>query len=64
MCKIDKWLEEWLKQEEKPDEYCIALFAATCWEIWKARCRYVFEGVEVDPFECAAKAMRLVRDFV
>ncbi|XP_028797479.1 uncharacterized protein LOC114752972 [Neltuma alba] len=63
MKRIDLWLDEWLKIKEGPDDYSCALFAIICWEIWKSRCQFVFEGKEVDAIGCVGRAMRMVCDF-
>ncbi|XP_028784473.1 uncharacterized protein LOC114740485 [Neltuma alba] len=63
LSSFGRWLEEWLQMKECPGNDEIALFAGICWGIWKARCKFIFEKVEVDPWLCVAGAMRLVRDF-
>lgn len=63
MVRLDKWLEDWMHRKEGPDEYGWALFAALCWVIWKARCRYIFEHCEVNAVRCVEDAMRLVKEY-
>lgn len=40
-----------------------ALLVAMCWEIWKSRCDFVFNGTKVDPQKTVDKAVCLVNDF-
>ncbi|XP_028765313.1 uncharacterized protein LOC114723286 [Neltuma alba] len=60
--RTDRWLEDWFKSGKKDQDYEKAIFSSICWGIWKARCKYMFEHVDVDALSCVTGALRLVRD--
>ncbi|KAF7825477.1 putative protein phosphatase 2C 65 [Senna tora] len=44
------------------DEKGLLLVASICWEVWKARCDFIFQGVQVDPMKCCLKACSAVME--
>lgn len=63
MFRADKWLEEWLLNNKHVKDYDVTLFTSICWEIWKCRCKFVFENEEVDAIRCLTNAIRLANEF-
>ncbi|KAF7822290.1 reverse transcriptase [Senna tora] len=46
--RVEIWWCNLLLGENRVDDWIAALFAYTCWHIWKARCCLVFEHADVD----------------
>ncbi|KAF7829488.1 reverse transcriptase [Senna tora] len=46
--RIEEWWYCLLCGASKADDWTAALFAYTCWNIWKCRCKFIFEHIEVD----------------
>ncbi|KAH0972778.1 hypothetical protein GBA52_024934 [Prunus armeniaca] len=49
---LDRWLHDMLSIPDTPHEdflHRFSLLSFLCWEIWKARCDFVFKGTNPDP---------------
>ncbi|KAF7822883.1 reverse transcriptase [Senna tora] len=62
--RFDVWCTSFLLNNPGLDGTGKALFACTCWEIWKARCNHCFQGPKVDPISCCNRICSAVLEFV
>ncbi|CAL9020184.1 unnamed protein product [Prunus brigantina] len=44
--------------------HCLSLISFICWEIWKTRCHFVFEGTTLDPSRVIVSAREACTEFV
>ncbi|KAF7829145.1 reverse transcriptase [Senna tora] len=59
--RFDVWCLNWFENKEI-DEKGLLLVASICWEVWKARCEFIFQGVQVNPMKCCVKACSAVME--
>jgi len=60
--RLDAWLCDLFCCPDVND-FCMALVAMVCWEIWKARCSFVFENLSPGPVLVGDKALSLFNEF-
>lgn len=49
------WCENMLTVVFKGDNFAYCCLVLTCWHIWKSRCDFLFNGVDVDPVKVGMK---------
>ncbi|KAF7843116.1 reverse transcriptase [Senna tora] len=61
--RVEDWWCNLLLGESKVEDWSASLFAFTCWFVWKARCRMVFEHVPVDSLFVIQKSFSAAAEF-
>jgi len=60
---FEEWCWELMFEEEKED-FVKSLIANMCWMIWKERCKFEYQHVQVNPILVGANAMPFTNHFL
>ncbi|KAK9950806.1 hypothetical protein M0R45_006274 [Rubus argutus] len=62
---LDKWVLDLLASSESKDDRgrVLTMVGFFCWAIWKARCSFVYQGMEVCPTKIISTALALLNEF-
>jgi ribonuclease HI len=63
---LDKWVLDLLATISSKSERkrLITMVGFFCWAIWKARCSFIYQGVEVSPTKTITMALSLMSEFL
>ncbi|KAL6200585.1 hypothetical protein ACLB2K_030366 [Fragaria x ananassa] len=62
---FDRWIKECTQHRSKNEaKYILTVVSFLCWSIWKARCRFVYQGQPLSPIHSSRQASTLVADFL
>ncbi|KAL6226651.1 hypothetical protein ACLB2K_000612 [Fragaria x ananassa] len=62
---FDRWIIECTQHRSKNEaKYILTVVSFLCWSIWKARCRFVYQGQPLSPIHSSRQASTLVADFL
>ncbi|KAL6225204.1 hypothetical protein ACLB2K_004055 [Fragaria x ananassa] len=64
---FDKWFEVIICIAGKNKHLqadCLTMVCYLCWEIWKARCSFVYQGTSINPSSIASTASKAATEFI